>query len=113
MLERGGLVLCSYSLGGLSCEYLLLHPFDLCYRSLRIRTDRCRYVAMHAMESVNAHTPMEYTHGVSDVADFNEPSLAPYAASKPQKRGLEIALVVVGMMLPLLTQIGHAHAHGG
>jgi zinc transporter 9 len=25
---------------------------------------------------------------------------------------IDVALMVVGMLLPLLTQIGHAHAHG-
>jgi hypothetical protein len=65
-----------------------------------------RYVAMHAMQSVNAPTPFEHAD------DFDDASLTPYAAPQPQKRGLEVFLMVVGMMLPLLTQIGHAHAHG-
>jgi zinc transporter 9 len=51
-----------------------------------------RYVAMHAMQ--------ETGHGHSE-----------YATSGKSK--MDVFLVVTGMLLPLLTQIGHAHAHGG
>jgi zinc transporter 9 len=39
----------------------------------------------------------------------------PYAnARSSSKRAdvVDVALMVVGMLLPLLTQIGHAHVHG-
>ncbi|KIW02524.1 uncharacterized protein PV09_06322 [Verruconis gallopava] len=47
------------------------------------------YVAMHAMQ--------ETDHG----------------SSSHGKSRLDVLLTVTGMLLPLLTQIGHAHAHGG
>jgi zinc transporter 9 len=68
---------------------------------------------MHAMQSVNTSAPFEYSHTASGAEDYNDPLLTGYTAPQPQKRGSEIILVVVGMLLPLLAQIGHAHAHGG
>lgn len=40
--------------------------------------------------------------------------LGSYADQRTSKKTdvADIALMVVGMLLPLLTQIGHAHAHG-
>lgn len=65
---------------------------------------------MHAMQTVT--TP--HYSGIEDV-DYHEPTmLSPYTRPQAQKSdGLEIGLIVLGMVLPLLTQIGHTHAHGG
>jgi hypothetical protein len=67
---------------------------------------------MHAMESANAPVLAEYPHHAGDAEDFSNSLMPSYSAPQPQKRGLEVALIVVGMLLPLLTQVGHAHAHG-
>jgi len=60
------------------------------------------------MQSTSGHS-----HGPAATdGDFDMEN--PYAAQhSPQKGKGEVALVVTGMLLPLLTQIGHAHAHGG
>jgi len=50
---------------------------------------------------------------VEDV--YEDGLLAPYANARGSSKRtdvVDVALMVVGMLLPLLTQIGHAHAHG-
>ena len=46
---------------------------------------------------------------------YEDGHLASYTnARNSSKRAdvIDVALMVVGMLLPLVTQIGHAHAHG-
>jgi hypothetical protein len=64
---------------------------------------------MHAMQTV---TTPHYSSG--EDMDYEDPAmLTPYTPPQIQKSGgLEVGLMVLGMLLPLLTQIGHAHAHG-
>jgi len=50
---------------------------------------------------------------VEDV--YEDRLLAPYANARGSSKRtdvVDVALMVVGMLLPLITQIGHAHAHG-
>ena len=67
---------------------------------------------MHSMQHSGGSLPSEPTH--IDGA-YEDGLLASYTnARNSNKRGdiIDVALMVVGMLLPLLTQIGHAHAHG-
>ncbi|KAE9986163.1 hypothetical protein EG328_006426 [Venturia inaequalis] len=80
------------------------------------------YVALHAMQTISSSS----SHGGHAPAkvpavDESEEWETPYAetnghtviTSQAQERTRgEVVLVVAGMLLPLLTQIGHAHAHG-
>jgi solute carrier family 39 (zinc transporter), member 9 len=83
------------------------------------------YVALHAMQTISSSSSHGgHTHEHVKVAptDGSEEWETPYAetnghtiveASQPEvKTRGEVGLVVLGMLLPLLTQIGHAHAHG-
>jgi len=61
-----------------------------------------RYVAMHSMAEATS------THSQED------PTANGYMDAYPGRDGLsksDISIVTVGMLLPLITQIGHAHAH--
>ena len=67
---------------------------------------------MHSMQHSAGSLPSEPTH-VEDV--YEDGLLAPYANARGSSKRtdvVDVALMVVGMLLPLLTQIGHAHAHG-
>lgn len=60
------------------------------------------YVAMHSMAEATS------THGQED------PTANGYMDAYPGRDGLsksDISIVMVGMLLPLITQIGHAHTH--
>lgn len=60
------------------------------------------YVAMHSMAEATS------THSQED------PTANGYMDAYPGRDGLsksDISIVTVGMLLPLITQIGHAHAH--
>ncbi|KAK3063094.1 hypothetical protein LTS18_002759 [Coniosporium uncinatum] len=85
------------------------------------------YVAMHAMQESAASSYFSHAHSHSYTYSETEISSAangygesglldPYGPrDSPQKKGpsvSETSLAVVGMLLPLFTQIGHAHAHG-
>ncbi|KAF2400773.1 Zinc/iron permease [Trichodelitschia bisporula] len=61
------------------------------------------YVAMHAMQTVS---PVNHAHADG----FAEP--LSLAQPPPKSSRAEVALVVLGMLLPMLTQVGHAHSHG-
>lgn len=71
-----------------------------------------RYVAMHSMQE--SHSSPAFSNQASN--GYPDSSLLETAGyGHADKRGptaAETAAVVVGMLLPLLTQIGHAHAHG-
>jgi len=46
---------------------------------------------------------------------YEDGLLAPYTNARSSSKradAIDVALMVVGMLLPLLTQIGHAHVHG-
>ncbi|KAJ8105915.1 hypothetical protein OPT61_g9887 [Boeremia exigua] len=58
------------------------------------------YVAMHSMTEATTPQDEPIVHGYLD---------APFGKSTMSKT--DILLVVFGMLLPLVTQIGHAHAH--
>lgn len=65
------------------------------------KTDYVRYVAMHSMTEA---TSGSYAH--------DEPTANGYAESQRSKHGLaksDIAIVLAGMLLPLITQVGHVH----
>jgi zinc transporter 9 len=84
------------------------------------------YVALHAMQTISSssHSHGSHAHEHIKVAssDGTEEWESPYAETNgrvsidvsqmQEKTRGEVALVVLGMLLPLLTQIGHAHAHG-
>jgi zinc transporter 9 len=85
------------------------------------------YVALHAMQTISSsssHSHGGHVHEHVKVAssDGTEEWESPYAepnghvsvqaSSGQEKTKGEVGLVVTGMLLPLLTQIGHAHAHG-
>ncbi|KAF2423692.1 Zinc/iron permease [Tothia fuscella] len=72
------------------------------------------YVAMHAMQAVSAPSVPPTSNGHYSAADDGEfGGSSPYTPPTSQKSGkMEVALMVVGMLLPLLTQVGHAHSHG-
>lgn len=63
-------------------------------------TDLGRYVAMHSMMEATSPQEEPVVNGYLD---------APFG--KPNMSKTDILLVVFGMLLPLVTQIGHAHAH--
>jgi len=66
----------------------------------------CRYVAVHAMQDAG-HDDESATNGTAPngYADPYGPSL-----HKQDKPGLMDAIATVaGMLLPLLTQVGHSH----
>lgn len=62
--------------------------------------NRVRYVAMHSMTEATSPQEEPVIHGYLD---------APLG--KPDMSKTDIMIVVFGMLLPLVTQIGHAHAH--
>ncbi|TID15180.1 Zinc/iron permease [Venturia nashicola] len=80
------------------------------------------YVALHAMQTISSSSSHSgHSHAKAPAADGGEDWEAPYAeadghsmpTSQAQERTRgEVCLVVAGMLLPLLTQIGHTHAHG-
>ncbi|KAF1831472.1 Zinc/iron permease [Decorospora gaudefroyi] len=61
------------------------------------------YVAMHSMSEATASHPVEdpVATGYMDA----------YPGTNRMSKG-DIGIVTVGMLLPLITQIGHAHSHG-
>lgn len=63
-------------------------------------TDLDRYVAMHSMTEATTAQDDPVINGYLD---------APLGKTSMSKT--DILLVVFGMLLPLVTQIGHAHAH--
>jgi zinc transporter 9 len=61
-----------------------------------------RYVAMHSM------TEATTTHSLDD------PTVNGYMDAYPGTKSLskvDIGVVMFGMLFPLVTQLGHAHAH--
>lgn len=72
----------------------------LCFHSIRNLTNIRRYVAMHAMTETTSN------HG------HDELHVNGYIDSHSHKTTLsksDIATVMVGMLVPLLTQVGHVH----
>lgn len=68
---------------------------------------------MHSMQHSARPLPSEPTH--MDGA-YEDGLLASYTSARNSSKRvdvIDVVLMVVGMLLPLLTQIGHAHAHGG
>jgi zinc transporter 9 len=61
----------------------------------------CRYVAMHTMQE-NAPQPSHDSHS-NGYAESRDPS--------PKQKGSwrDLAASVIGMILPLFMQLGHAH----
>jgi len=63
-----------------------------------------RYVAMHSMSEA---TSAQHVH--------EDPTANGYMDAYPGGNTLskgDIGIVMLGMLLPLVTQIGHAHSHG-
>jgi hypothetical protein len=91
-----------------SVSFLIL----LSYFRARPNSDP-RYVAMHTMVENSSLTessrPMEAEYGMDGEDGLHYAGPPPRPKTKP----IDVALMVVGMLLPLITQIGHAHAHGG
>ena len=67
---------------------------------LQALTDSSRYVAMHSMTEATNPQEEPVIHGYLD---------APLGKQTMSKT--DILIVIFGMLLPLVTQIGHAHAH--
>jgi zinc transporter 9 len=78
---------------------------ELSCESMHIRqspaiANSCRYVAMHSMtEATSSHSD----DGPASYMDA-------YPGTKSMSK-TDIAIVLFGMLFPLVTQIGHAHAH--
>ena len=89
--------------GELSCRFT--HGFlGLAFGVL---TPVCRYVAVHTIQESSVESTDEGGNGIG-----NGHSYSPVRAGKGRERHTEIRdtmLVVLGMMLPLLAQVGHAH----
>lgn len=60
----------------------------------------CRYVAMHTMQENGPTASREQANGYGDPRD---------SQSKPAKSMRDLVASVIGMILPLFLQIGHAH----
>jgi zinc transporter 9 len=65
-------------------------------------TDISRYVAMHSMSEATSGQ----SHDDSQVNGYMDA----YPGNKSMSR-TDIGIVLFGMLFPLVTQIGHAHAH--
>ncbi|KAF2836695.1 Zinc/iron permease [Patellaria atrata CBS 101060] len=63
------------------------------------------YVAMHSVQEANSHDH-EMEAGYQEIDTYGGQSRAPKQKSKS---GAEVGVMVAGMLLPLLTQVGHAH----
>jgi hypothetical protein len=74
---------------------------------LRSRVNNlCRYVAMHAMQEDASHD--HFSHSISNSNGYAEGgSGSQRKAPKPQMR--DTLAAVGGMLIPLLTQLGHHH----
>lgn len=80
------------------------------------------YVALHAMQTISSSSSHDgHAHVKAAATDGSEEWDTAYAETNghtvqasqtQQKTRGEVGLVVAGMLLPLLTQIGHSHAHG-
>jgi len=67
---------------------------------------------MHSMQHFAGSVSSEPTHLDGT---YEDGLLAPYTNARSSSKradAIDVALMVVGMLLPLLTQIGHAHVHG-
>lgn len=84
----------------------------------------CSYVAMHSMQET---TSSSHSHGSNSLHSRNGSTgssmlngygdgglLDGYAGGRGKggQSGTEVAIMVAGMLVPLLTQVGHGHAHG-
>lgn len=68
------------------------------------------YVAMHTMQDSGGHSHDEQGNGYVSVPMADIYGSAPPSAPKTDSGGLADTLVcVVGMLIPLLTQLGHGH----
>ena len=94
-LGGGQACYCSFQLGRF-CKFLLLFSYGT---SL---TEDIRYVAMHTMQEDDPHSISQdsYVNGYTGPRDSSQ-------RSKQSMRDLIAS--VVGMILPLFLQIGHAH----
>ena len=78
-------------------NFLVSQPSNTAQAQTLIR--HYRYVAMHSMTEATSNPPEEpFVNGYIDH----------YSASNGLTKS-DISLVMVGMLLPLLTQFGHAH----
>jgi zinc transporter 9 len=75
---------------------------SLLYLKYRRDTYRCRYVAMHAMQE---DSNSEHSHSSSN--GYIDGTSSQRNKPKPQMR--DTLAAVGGMLIPLLTQIGHHH----
>ena len=65
----------------------------------------CRYVAMHAMQDDHSQSGHDESHGNGYLDGSHRRDSRPKSG-----KSLQLVLAAVaGMLLPLLTQIGHAH----
>lgn len=74
---------------------------------------------MHSMnETSSSHSHGENEATANGNGYANAGYMESYGSSHPPSRDeekksfSEVMVAVIGMLLPLLTQIGHAHAHG-
>jgi solute carrier family 39 (zinc transporter), member 9 len=69
--------------------------------------DQISYVAFHSMQESHS----SHDHDSSANGYVNPYALQQGSSGQPKVTSGEAAVVVLGMLLPLVTQIGHAHAH--
>ena len=77
------------------------------FLTARMAADKARYVAFHSMQE--SHGSHDHDHSANGYV--NPYSLQQAPGGQPKASPREAAVVVLGMLLPLVTQIGHAHAH--
>jgi len=58
---------------------------------------------MHSMQDANQHN---HTENLDSNGYLDE---GPYPTQPKGDKGIETGAVVLGMLLPLITQVGHAH----
>ena len=81
------------------------------------------FVAMHSMLELRPSRAVRH-HGAGGqgdgglepgyaLVDRGEASYGAAVAQNPRAtKAVDVVLMVVGLLLPLVTQVGHAHAHG-
>jgi hypothetical protein len=92
-VDNGGQECYCCSLQEHFCKFISIQGSDL--------ADDCRYVAMHAMQE-DSH---EHSHNSAN--GYTDGGSAPRTKPKPQMK--DTLAAVGGMLIPLLTQIGHHH----
>lgn len=95
------------SLEGHSCKSPCAHGTGTHFPKLDTNRGTCRYVAMHTMQEEDGQN---LALEESQSNGYLEASGARQSRRPKERRSAKLVLAAVGgMLLPLLTQIGHAH----